>query len=155
MIDFSDCVNFVRQPIESNPIWATLHRIPPNEDPELNQADYCYHDDGIELICNINPDIILDTIYLYLQGETNNRPDREDYKPFTGILPYPLQRDMNKIHTVGALGKPEKIGGDFEHDILGYQRPWIKYYPKPKVQLMIEFDDDSMIWRIGVGKAFY
>jgi hypothetical protein len=151
-MDFSNCADFITRPVDGNPVWATLHRIEPSIDAEADVIHYCYHDHGIEVICEYIADPWLSTIYLYPKGTKD--ADLEDYRPFAGTLPYPLVREMSRTDIIAALGEPAKIGGGVEDDIFGYRRPWIKYYPKTAVQLMIELEDDR-IWRVNVGKAFY
>jgi hypothetical protein len=153
-MDFSNCINFIQRSIDGNPIWEILRRIPPKDDSELNQVHYCYHNDGVELICEVNPDIILNTIYLYPLGFPIDASEQQIIKPFTGKLPAPLRPDMTEADIISELGEPDKAGGDFEDEDLGYQPPWIKYYPKAETQLMIEFADDT-IYRINVGKVYF
>ena len=61
---------------------------------------------------------------------------------------------MTQGDVISILGEPEITGGDFDDDVLGYQHPWIKYYPKPDVQLLMEIKDGK-VWRGTVGTAFY
>ena len=80
--------------------------------------------------------------------------DGQDGAPvFPCRLPRGLERHRTEAEVVQALGVPDARGGNFRHDELGYQPPWIKYYLTPKIQLMIELRDAD-IWRVSIGRAF-
>jgi hypothetical protein len=150
---FKNAVDFVMRPIEGNPIWDFLERIEPHLNDKSDAAHFLYHQDGLELIGN-NANGLLETVYFFVKGEPSVEPGYGDYSPYDAELPYPLRADMTGYDVIMQLGKPDKIGEARTIELLGYQRPWIKYYPRENVQLQIEFEGQQ-IWRVGIGKAFY
>ena len=148
---FKNAVDFVMQPLAGNPVWSVVERIDAaDHDGTLH---FCYHDDGVELISNETGNL-LDTIYLFVLGRQMNDQIGPDYRPFAASLPDPLQQDMTGFDIIMRLGRPHKVGGGHDFPGLGYQRPWMKYFPREDVQVRIEFEGER-IWRVGIGKAFY
>ena len=161
-IGFKNAIDFVMRPVEGNPIWKILEKVQPfsiddlhddvedcNRDPDFY---YQYEEEGFCLICD-REEGRLHTIFFYLLGDRSDDPDFKSYLPFLAALPRPLESHFTRDEIIEKLGPPSKTGGDFRF-VLGYQRPWIKYYPRENVQLMIEFEG-KRIWRVGIGKAFY
>ncbi len=159
---FQNALQFVMRPVEGNPIWTFLERIAPcsleqefedfDGDPAEVTLHFEYYSDGLTLICPQRGEV-LNAIFFYVMGAECSDTKFENYQPFTATLPHPLEAHLTREQIVERLGVPEKVGGNFTLKVTGYQRPWIKYYPRKDVQMMIEFEGER-IWRVNVGEAF-
>ena len=143
---FIDAARFIHEPEAGSPLWAALARREPEEDAELGWRCFDYPKDGLEVQCTWDGQQYRFST-LYFDFAT-------DRAPFKHPGPFGLARGMAVDDIIAQLGPPLKTGGDHHGPVVGYQRPWIKYFPRDRVQLMVEHQD-GQIWRAHVGAAIW
>ena len=116
---FVEANKFINELDEDSILWKGLKKITPEYDDELGRRDYEYRSEGLYIGSEFqNGWFRISAIFLHLEGDESDGYDRFCY---TG--PLCIKTGTTKAQILESNGPAQKTGGDFEDEILGYQKP--------------------------------